>query len=242
MKTFIIILLSIIGLSLIFISFSPDLTLPYQLNEFRIGPVGDVGVNKANIRDYLLSYDFEKQEGELKFRYWNGYNKDYRIYISVPKQVYIIDPPNLTLSNIYQVPLPLGKKEYCSIINNKSEYSNYLDCQFKNISWNESIIFNIRLKSFEEKIYPNGRFVLVNDIKDSTGSDNYISGDRNAIAKFDLGNKYRCSEPCWVNDYIGYNSNENINYYLENNVLKIYVVPGSNNKISSNSQFRLNTH
>ena len=200
----------------------PNLNLPYRGYEFRVGasPQSD---SSYYIRNYSLNYDFEKERGKISFRFFDKDGHGNNFYMEVPEQLQIIDyslsDPNILDCNINE------------------EQRWHIFCEYKErLKEQISFVINISGKDVsEEKFQPNGLFIF-GDIRDFTLSDNKGYEKNNVLLNFNLGNRYKCKENCFIKEM----SSESLDYYLDGNNLIVYSYQGENNVILPH--FRLNTY
>ena len=197
----------------------PNLSLDYRTYEFRIGayPQSD---SSYYIRNYSFTYDFIKEEGILSFGFFDKEGIGDSFQINFPPQLAIISYTS-TLPEVF----------------NCENKGNYLTCTFEN-KLESLVTFIIEIagrEDFEEEFLPNGLFIF-GDVMDFTLSQNYGYEKDNILLNFNLGNKYRCREDCFIREMRA----DNLNYYPDGNNLVIYSLQGENDV--SLPHFRLHTY
>ncbi len=224
----VVILFVILLFSLKYFYFSlafPDLSLDYKTYGFSIGiyPKSEEGYH---IRDYSLNYDFQKSLGTTNFRCWAGEVENPKIQVNFPSELVI------TSFNVYDS----DTLENISLAK-CTKNVNYLYCEFYGILENQ-LEFKINLKQNKstEKFYPNGLFIF-GDVRDFSLLDNESSEKDNVLLNFNLGDKYRCQENCFIKEM----SSENLDYYLDKTNLMVYI-PQGEGEIINLPHFRLNTY
>ena len=203
---------------------SLDISLPY-----RTYPFGIRNLDGKIIRDVYLDYDFQKEQGYFRFRTaGKGVIDNFRV--DIPDQL------NITNFKLFR-----GKKD---ITNNLSEeqFTIYspggISLRELNQSESEGIEILINFSAINNSFYPNGRFIFVADgVKEMTLNDDEVNAHHGTLLNFNFGNKYRCSEQCFIIEKL---SNGSLNAFPNQN--QFFISSGDNgNNIGGLTIFTIST-
>lgn len=163
-------------------------------------PTSENNTLKGNITELFLEYSFEKEFGTFSFKIISEKSK--KIYIHLPKQ-FNINEINIT---------GFRKNDYYPKCKIESFFEDHqIICP--SLPENQTLTFTIYLTNNpNDKFIPNGLFTINNVFPDSyiRYSDKTRSRD---LFMFNLGEKYRCSETCFIYEMgsgLIYNSNKNL--------------------------------
>jgi len=189
------IIIIIVGISssnyFINLSTSIDTSLPYKDYYFRIGEL-----NNKIIRDMFLFYDFENEEGYFKFR-TGGREFINDLNVDIPRE--------FNLTNVKILNSSSGEEIYFT--EKDLTIYNPGGISIRNLG-ERNIEVLINLTSKNNSFQPNGRFRFkVGGTSEVTLNDDLIEEHRGALLKFYFGDKYRCSEQCFIIERL---SNESI--------------------------------
>jgi len=179
---FLLLGLGIYSIYLIRISTDIDISLPSKEYIFRVE-----GLNNKIVRDLFFFYDFEEEKGFFRFR-TGGHGEIKDLDVNIPVEFNQTDVIIFNSSNGKELNLTEDKF---------SEYTP-AGVSIREIG-DENIEILINLTNRNNSFYPNGRFIFSFDTNSEvTLNDEEVDGYYGSLLKFNFGNKYRCSENCFI--------------------------------------------
>lgn len=174
-----------------------DVSLPYGTYAFGIRDL-----NGKIIRDVYLEHDFQKDQGFFRFRI-GGKGIINKFRVEFPDQLNIT---NFTLTDWYNdSAYKLTEKQF-TIFNPGGV--GFRDLNKLGL---EGVEVLINFTSINNSFYPNGRFIFVADgVKEMTLNDDEVDAHYGNLLKFEFGNKYRCSEQCFIIEKLNLDKNLNL--------------------------------